>query len=237
MVKSIGLNKIDTAVFISGNGSNLKSLIKFSKQRKSPILIQLIITDNLYAKGLNYAKHYKIKKKIIDFKNKNLAEKKIIFELKKNKIDCVCLAGFMRILSKNFIKKFNGKILNIHPSLLPKYKGLNTHQRAKLYLELSKSIECSDWFTVGIMAESENIAISTLRGVENHLNWAAMKLIETPNKDGPVYLKANQKTGNIHIRIETGLGEGILLGCHYFNDEQNVEVIGPLPLNFFHSEK
>ena len=125
-----GSNKIKTAVFISGNGSNLKSLIKFSKQRKSPILIQLIITDNLYAKGLNYAKHYKIKKKIIDFKNKNLAEKKIIFELKKNKIDCVCLAGFMRILSKNFIKNFKGKILNIHPSLLPKYKGLNTHQRA-----------------------------------------------------------------------------------------------------------
>ena len=125
-----GSNKIKTSVFISGNGSNLKSLIKFSKQRKSPILIQLIITDNLYAKGLNYAKHYKIKKKIIDFKNKNLAEKKIIFELKKNKIDCVCLAGFMRILSKNFIKNFNGNILNIHPSLLPKYKGLNTHQRA-----------------------------------------------------------------------------------------------------------
>ena len=125
-----GSNKIKTSVFISGNGSNLKSIIKFSKQRKSPILIQLIITDNLYAKGLNYAKHYKIKKKIIDFKNKNLAEKKIIFELKKNKIDCVCLAGFMRILSKNFIKNFKGKILNIHPSLLPKYKGLNTHQRA-----------------------------------------------------------------------------------------------------------
>ena len=125
-----GSNKIKTSVFISGNESNLKSLIKFSKQRKSPILIQLIITDNLYAKGLNYAKHYKIKKKIIDFKNKNLAEKKIIFELKKNKIDCVCLAGFMRILSKNFIKNFKGKILNIHPSLLPKYKGLNTHQRA-----------------------------------------------------------------------------------------------------------
>ena len=130
MEKSTGSKKIKTAVFISGNGSNLKSLIKFSKQRKSPILIQLIITDNLYAKGLNYAKHYKIKKKIIDFKNKNLAEKKIIFELKKNKIDCVCLAGFMRILSKNFIKNFKGKILNIHPSLLPKYKGLNTHQRA-----------------------------------------------------------------------------------------------------------
>ncbi len=124
-----GSSKIKTSVFISGNGSNLKSLIEFSKQRKSPISIQLIITDNFYAKGLNYAKQYKIKIKKIDYENKNLAEKKIIFELKKNKIDCVCLAGFMRVLSGNFIKNFKGKILNIHPSLLPKYKGLNTHQR------------------------------------------------------------------------------------------------------------
>jgi len=111
--------------------------------------------------------------------------------------------------------------------------NLSSHQTAKLYLELSKSLDIADWFTVGIMAKSEAVAISTLRGVENHLNWAKMKLIETPNKDGPVYLKANQKTGNIHIRIETGLGEGILLGCHYNNDEKNVDVIGPLPLNFF----
>ena len=124
-----GSSKIKTSVFISGNGSNLKSLIEFSKQKKSPISIQLIITDNFYAKGLNYAKQYKIKIKKIDYENKNLAEKKIIFELKKNKIDCVCLAGFMRVLSGNFIKNFKGKILNIHPSLLPKYKGLNTHQR------------------------------------------------------------------------------------------------------------
>ena len=57
------------------------------------------------------------------------AEKIILIELKKNKIDLVCLAGFMKILSKSFIKKFKGKIMNIHPSLLPKYKGLNTHQR------------------------------------------------------------------------------------------------------------
>ena len=60
-----------------------------------------------------------------------------------------------------------------------------------------------------------------------------MKLAATPKQDGPVYLKANQKTGDIHIRVENGLGEGILLGCHYSNDEQNVDVIGPLPLNFF----
>ena len=130
MVLSTGSHKIKTAVFISGTGSNLKSLIKFSKLKKSPISINLIITNNKFAKGLKYGTIFKIQKKIINFKNKDVAEKKILHELKKNKIELVCLAGFMKILSKNFITSFKGKILNIHPSLLPKYKGLNTHQRA-----------------------------------------------------------------------------------------------------------
>ena len=129
MVISTGSNKFKAAVFISGTGSNLKSLIKFSKTKKSPISISLIITDNSKAKGLDFANIYKIKKKIFNFKDKKLAEKNILLELKKNKIHIVCLAGFMIILSKSFIKNFKGKILNIHPSLLPKYKGLNTHQR------------------------------------------------------------------------------------------------------------
>ena len=130
MVLSTGTNKIKTAVFISGTGSNLKSLIKFSKLNKSPISIKLIITNSKLAKGLKYGGIFKIKKKIINFKNKEIAEKKILNELKKNKIELICLAGFMKILSKNFIKNFKGRILNIHPSLLPKHKGLNTHQRA-----------------------------------------------------------------------------------------------------------
>ncbi len=130
MVLSTGLNKLRTAVFISGTGSNLRSLIKFSKLKKSPISINLIITNNKFAKGLKYGVIFKIKKKIINFKNEDTAEKKILNELIKNKIELVCLAGFMKILSKNFIKNFKGKILNMHPSLLPKYKGLNTHQRA-----------------------------------------------------------------------------------------------------------
>ena len=125
-----GSKKIKTAVFISGTGSNLKNLIKFSNLKKSPISIDLIISNNYKAKGLIFGKIFNIKKKIINFKNISLAEKKILLELKKNKINFICLAGFMKILSKNFIKNFNGKILNIHPSLLPKFKGLNTHYRA-----------------------------------------------------------------------------------------------------------
>ena len=129
MVQLIGFNKLSTAIFISGTGSNLKSLIKFSKTYKSPISIDLIISSNSKAKGLKYAKIYKIKKKVINFKNKSLSEKRLISIIKTNNIDMICLAGFMKILSKSFIKKFKGKILNIHPSLLPNYKGLNTHKR------------------------------------------------------------------------------------------------------------
>ena len=130
MVQSTGIKKIKCAVFISGNGSNLKSLIQFSKKKNSPISIELIISDNPKAKGLKFGKIFKISNKVFNYKNKIIAEKKIISEIKNKKIKLICLAGFMRILSKNFIKRFKGKILNIHPSLLPKYKGLNTHQRA-----------------------------------------------------------------------------------------------------------
>jgi len=129
MKKLIGLKKINTAVFISGTGSNLKNLIKFSKTKISPILIKLIISNNKKAKGLKYSTQYNIEKKIVNFNN-NLAENKILDYINKKNIKFVCLAGFMKVLSKNFIKKFKGKIVNIHPSLLPKYKGLNTHKRA-----------------------------------------------------------------------------------------------------------
>ena len=129
MAQSTGSNKIKTAVFISGTGSNLKSLISFSKNKKSPISIDLIISNNPKSKGLRFAKIFKIKKKIFDFDIKKDSEKIILLELKKNKISLICLAGFMKILSKKFIKDFKGKILNIHPSLLPEFKGLNTHER------------------------------------------------------------------------------------------------------------
>ncbi len=130
MVKSIGPRKIKTAVFISGTGSNLKNLIKFSLKKVSPIEINLIVSNNVKAKGLKFAKLYKIKKKVYNYDKKKISEKRILKDLKSNNIRLICLAGFMKILSKDFIRNFKGKILNIHPSLLPKYKGLNTHHRA-----------------------------------------------------------------------------------------------------------
>ena len=130
MALSTGTKNINTAVFISGTGSNLKSLIKFSNLKKSPISIKMIISNNPKSKGLAFAKIYKIRKKIFNFNKQAKTEKEILELLKKKKINLICLAGFMRILSKNFIQSFKGQILNIHPSLLPKYKGLNTHERA-----------------------------------------------------------------------------------------------------------
>ena len=130
MEKLTGLKKIKTAVFISGAGSNLKNIIKFSLQKKSPITIDLIFSNNNHAGGLKFANQFNIKKKVFNFTNFKNTEKNILILLKKEKIKFICLAGFMKILSKEFIKKFNGKIINIHPSLLPKYKGLNTHSRA-----------------------------------------------------------------------------------------------------------
>ena len=130
MEKLTGLNKIKTAVFISGNGSNLRNLIKFSKIKKTPISINLVISDVSEAIGLKYADQFNIKQKIFNFNDIKNTERKILRLLKDDKINLICLAGFMKILSRNFIKKFDGKIINIHPSLLPKYKGLNTHHRA-----------------------------------------------------------------------------------------------------------
>ena len=122
-------NKIKCAVFISGDGSNLNSIIKSSKKKKFPIKVSLVISNNSNAWGINYSKKNKIKFKIIKSLNMKSFETKALKILEKKKIKFVCLAGFMKILSPKFVKKFKYKILNIHPSLLPKYKGLNTHSR------------------------------------------------------------------------------------------------------------
>ena len=128
MAKLIGANKINTSVFISGKGTNLKNLIKFSKTNNSPIKINIVISNNKRAYGIRYAKKNKIKIKIIDFSKKREIND-LLKILKFNNIRLICLAGFLKILSKDFINSFKGKIINIHPSLLPKYKGLNTHER------------------------------------------------------------------------------------------------------------
>ena len=122
--------KKNTAVLISGRGSNLRSLVKYSKTKKSLIRIVLVVSNNLNAKGLDYADRSKINNVVIKYSNRKSFEDRLFKLLRRNNVDLICLAGFMKILSGKFIKKLNKTILNIHPSLLPKYKGLNTHNRA-----------------------------------------------------------------------------------------------------------
>tara|TARA_Y100001935_G_scaffold197424_1_gene165654 strand:+ start:11167 stop:11751 length:585 start_codon:yes stop_codon:yes gene_type:complete len=129
MKKLDGKLKYNIAVFISGRGSNLKSIIRYSLKQKTSYKIKIVISNNPKAKGLLIAKKEKIKNYYINFTKSKKLGKKVLNILKKNNIKLVCLAGFMKILPKYFIKLYEGKIINIHPSLLPKYKGLNTHKR------------------------------------------------------------------------------------------------------------
>ena len=123
------VNRIKACILISGTGSNLESIIKSSRNYNFPIKIELIISNNINAKGLKLAKKYSILYKFFSSENRKTFERNSLFEIKKRGIKFLCLAGFMKVLSNNFIKTFGYKIINIHPSLLPKYKGLNTHRR------------------------------------------------------------------------------------------------------------
>ncbi len=120
--------KKKACVFISGTGTNLRALINSSRSYNFPININLVISNKKNAKGLLLAKKFSIPFKIFN-SNGFFYEKKILKEIKDKKISLICLAGYMKILSKNFIKNFKGKIINIHPSLLPKYKGIDTYKR------------------------------------------------------------------------------------------------------------
>ena len=121
--------KKKTCVFISGQGSNLKNLISQSRDSSFPIKISLVISNNRKAKGISYAKKYKIPLILINTKIRNY-EFKILKKLKKFEIEFICLAGYMKIISDKIVNRFKKKIINIHPSLLPKFKGLNTFKKA-----------------------------------------------------------------------------------------------------------
>ena len=135
------VKKISSCVFISGKGSNLLALIKSSKNNNFPLKIDLVISNKKDAYGLTYAKKFNIPFKIYNAKKQKSFEKLSLKILKKRKIKFLCLAGYMKILSHTFIKSFKNKIINIHPSLLPKYKGLNTHR--KVLLNNEKYSGCS----------------------------------------------------------------------------------------------
>ena len=133
--------KKNTCVFISGKGSNLRNLILRSREYIFPIKIKLIISNHKNAEGILYAKKYSIPYLIVNTNKRNF-ENIIFFSLIKYQINLICLAGYMKIISKEFIQKFRKKIINIHPSLLPRFKGLNTFSR------ILKNKECKTGCTV-----------------------------------------------------------------------------------------
>jgi phosphoribosylglycinamide formyltransferase-1 len=193
MAISIGINKVKTAVFISGKGSNLKSLIKFSKSNKSPISVKLIISNNSKAKGLGYGKIFRIKKRVINFRDNKVFDDKLITILRNNQIEMICLAGFMKILSKYFIKKFSGKIINIHPSLLPKYKGLNTHKRA--IINRDKYSGCTVHFVNSKLDSGKIILQKKVKISKNETEKSLTKKILT--QEHKLYPKAISKIFNL----------------------------------------
>ena len=152
-------------VLISGKGSNLLSIIKNTYKKNYPAKVMLIVSNNPYAKGISYGKKYKIPFKIIKNKKILTFEKLLIKEIKNKKIDLICLAGFMRILSRSFTKKFKNKILNIHPSLLPKYKGLNTHKRALINNE--KEAGCTVHYVSSKLDSGKIISQSKVKIIGN----------------------------------------------------------------------
>ena len=125
------VKKIKTAVFISGRGSNMESLIKSAGDQNFSALITVVISDNELAPGIGLAKNYNVPIEIFDKKkfDKSQFENNAQSVLLNYKIKIICLAGFMQILSKNFISKWQNRIINIHPSYLPKNKGLNPQKQ------------------------------------------------------------------------------------------------------------
>ena len=113
------------------------------------------------------------------------------------------------------------------PELLPQIRN-------ELRGELDQAMAKASWFTIGVMAPSREQALTALRSLEQSQQWEPLELVDSPEEQGPVFLKANQKGGTIRIRIEHGLGEGILISGHCDDDTTPSTTWGPLPLDFFY---
>ena len=126
------MKKFQIIVFISGNGSNLQSLIDKTKESKCPYEINCVVSNNPEAHGLKRASINNISSVVLDhnsFKSRSEFDLALEKEIEKMSFDLIVLAGFMRIINKNLIKKYEKKIINLHPSILPKYPGLDTHSK------------------------------------------------------------------------------------------------------------
>ena len=120
-----------------------------------------------------------------------------------------------------------------HLDTLRSAPKLNEKQSNTLFNQAKKIICIADWITIGVMTPSLRKGIDAVRSIEKKFKYNKMKCITIPSSNGPVFLKANQKTGEIHARIEYGLGEGILISCHNDDNSLTAKTIGPFPLDFF----
>ena len=163
--------KKKTCILISGQGSNLNNIIARSRDNNFPIKVSLVISNNKNAYGLYYAKKYNIPYFVINTNFKNY-ENKILFYLKKYKISFICLAGFMKIISSKILKNYQGRIINIHPSLLPKFKGLNTF--ARMLKNKEKKAGCTVHF-VNAKLDSGNVIVQKNFNIGDEDNEITLK--------------------------------------------------------------
>ena len=163
--------KKNTCIFISGQGSNLKNLIQKSRDYNFPIIIKLVICNNKNSYGIKHAKKNSIPYIVLNTKIRN-CENHMLLVLKKYKINFICLAGYMKILSKNFLKKFGKKIINIHPSLLPKFRGLNTF--SKILKNKEKKTGCTVHY-VNEKLDAGNIIIQKSFYINSNDNETTLK--------------------------------------------------------------
>jgi phosphoribosylglycinamide formyltransferase-1 len=205
------------AVFISGRGSNLAALLKAAEAPNYPAEIVLVLSNRPDAPGLSHARRYGISTAVVDHKqfgtDRAAFESKIHDTLLQYRVEFVCLAGFMRLLTSWFISRWETKILNIHPALLPAFPGLHTHERA---IQKKVSIHgASVHFVTAEMDRGpilarvpihvrnndtpESLAHRLLR-IEHHIYPAALKLVAEGRvkiKDGHCYVDGNKINGRI----------------------------------------
>ena len=192
------MSKLNCQIFISGNGSNLKNIIqKVDSGFLQNIHIHTVITDNPGAEGLRYAHERDISTKII---SDVYGYEDISLDIKKYNIDLIVLAGFMKILPKYFVEHHDGKIINLHPSLLPKHRGLDTHKRviqsgdslhgASVHF-VTEKLDEGPVFIQGVIEVKESDTVSTLKkSVHNieyqilpiAMRWFSEQLIEKNGK-------------------------------------------------------
>ena len=124
---------LNIGILISQNGSNMLNIVKACHEKKIQANVKIVISNNPDSKGLKKLKNFKTKSKVLllkDFKNKKVYEEEINELLKKNNVNFICLAGYMKILERDFLEKWKKRVINIHPSLLPSFKGLEPQKQA-----------------------------------------------------------------------------------------------------------